>query len=109
MSAPTPWYRRLIALAELKGDHTQKDIAESLGVSKSAVTNWKQGMRPDPEQVKMAAQVYETDLLDLLRIAYVEEGKKPKKRGGGRGGWRPRTGPTSASARARKSTGATTT
>ena len=39
---------------------------------------------PDPEQVKMAAQVYDADPLELLRIAYLdgdtEESKpKPKK------------------------------
>ena len=76
----TPWYKRLMALAEIKGDHTQQDVATALGVSKSAVTAWKQGTRPDPEQVKMAARVYDADLLDLLRIAYVEEEEKPKKR-----------------------------
>jgi transcriptional regulator with XRE-family HTH domain len=80
MSAPTPWYRRLMALAELKGDHTQQEVAQALGVSKSAVTGWKQGTRPDPEQVQAAARVYGADLIELLTIAYADEDEKPKKK-----------------------------
>jgi hypothetical protein len=30
MSAPTPWYQRLLDLAELHGDHQQQEIAEPM-------------------------------------------------------------------------------
>jgi transcriptional regulator with XRE-family HTH domain len=69
---PSPWYRRLLALAELAGDQTQQDIAQTLGVSKSAVTGWKEGTAPRPEQVKAAATAYGVDALELLRIAYLD-------------------------------------
>ena len=80
-----PWYRRLMALAELNGDHTQQDVARALGVSKGAITSWKGGVRPDPEQVKTAARVYGADPLELLRIAYLDgdgraEEPKPNNR-----------------------------
>jgi transcriptional regulator with XRE-family HTH domain len=79
MSAPTPWYRRLMALAELNGDRTQQDVAHTLGVSKAAVTSWKGGTRPDPEQVKAAARAYGADPLELMRIAYLDgDAEKPK-------------------------------
>jgi transcriptional regulator with XRE-family HTH domain len=73
-----------MALAELNGDHTQQDVAHTLGVSKGAITNWKGGMRPDPEQVKAAARAYGVDALELLRIAYLDgdepaEEPKPKE------------------------------
>ena len=74
----TPWYRRLMALAEIRGHRSQQDVAHALGVSKSAVTNWKNGVRPDPEQVKEAARVYDVDALELLRIAYLDEDEEPK-------------------------------
>jgi hypothetical protein len=32
---PTPWYRRVMALAEPAGDRTQQDVAPTLGVSKT--------------------------------------------------------------------------
>jgi hypothetical protein len=49
MSTPpkrTPWYRRLVALAELKGDITQHAIADRLGVSGGAVSAWKNEGHP---------------------------------------------------------------
>ena len=61
MSRPSAWYRRLMALAELKGDHTQQDVAHTFGVSKATVTNWKDAMRPDPERVRAAAEIYDAD------------------------------------------------
>jgi transcriptional regulator with XRE-family HTH domain len=70
---PTPWYRRLLALAELAGDRSQQDIAHTLGVSQSAITGWKQGTAPRPDQVKSAAAAYGADALDLLRIAYLSD------------------------------------
>jgi transcriptional regulator with XRE-family HTH domain len=68
-----------MALAELHGDHTQQDVARTLGVSKGAITSWKQGIRPDREQVKTAARVYGVDLLELLRIAYVDGDEAAQK------------------------------
>jgi transcriptional regulator with XRE-family HTH domain len=70
MSGPSAWYRRLMALGELHGDHTQQDVAHALGVSKATITNWKDGHRPDPERVREAAVVYDADELELPRIAY---------------------------------------
>jgi hypothetical protein len=35
MAKQTAWYRRLVTLAELSGDHAQQDIAKTFGVSKS--------------------------------------------------------------------------
>jgi transcriptional regulator with XRE-family HTH domain len=67
-----------MALAELHGDRTQQDVAKRLGVSKAAITSWKQGMRPDPERVREAAEAYDADELELLRIAYIEDRPKPK-------------------------------
>ena len=67
----TPWYRRLLALAELAGDHEQQDIARALGISGAAITRWKQGTPPSPENVKAAARVYGVDPLELLGIAYI--------------------------------------
>ena len=87
MSAPTRWYRRLMALAELKGDHTQQDVARTLGVSKSAITNWKGGTRPDPEQVKAAARAYDADALELLWIAYLDCDEPALASAGGRFGY----------------------
>lgn len=74
---PSPWYRRLLALAELAGDQTQQDIAQTLGVSKSAVTGWKEGTAPRPEQVKAAASAYGADALELMRIAYLDPDEEP--------------------------------
>jgi hypothetical protein len=76
-----PWYRRLVALAELAGDHDQKDIAERLGVSADAVSGWKTGTEPRPDAVRAAAKAYhdfvnaDTDelLIELLKIAYVPD------------------------------------
>jgi hypothetical protein len=79
MSALTPWYSRLTALAELNGDRTQQDVARTLGVSKGAITSWKGGTRPDPEQVKTAARVYGADPLELLRIAYLDSDETAQK------------------------------
>ena len=66
----TPWYRRLVALAELQGDTAQQDIAERLGVSPGAVSGWKEGRPPKPESVKAAARAYGADYTELLLIAY---------------------------------------
>ena len=79
MRGPTPWYRRLMALAELHGDRTQQDVAKRLGVSKGAVTSWKGGIRPDPEQVKTAVRVYGVDALELMRIAYLDGDEAAQK------------------------------
>jgi transcriptional regulator with XRE-family HTH domain len=60
-----------------------RDVAHTLGVSKSAVTSWKEGTRPNPEQVKAAAAAYGVDPLELLHIAYLSDGNPkaaPKKR-----------------------------
>jgi transcriptional regulator with XRE-family HTH domain len=76
-SALTAWYRRLMALAEINGDRTQQDVAHALGVSKSAVTSWKEGTRPNPEQVKAAAAAYDADPLELMRIAYLSDEEEP--------------------------------
>jgi transcriptional regulator with XRE-family HTH domain len=62
-----------MALAELNGDYTQTHIAERLHVSKSAVTNWKHGTRPDPEHVLQAARVYGADVMELLALAYLTD------------------------------------
>jgi transcriptional regulator with XRE-family HTH domain len=85
MSAPTPWYRRLLALAELHGDHDQQQIAHAIGVTKGTVTGWKQGTPPKPDSVLAAAKHYGVDPLELLRIAYLDgngppEEPKPKNR-----------------------------
>jgi transcriptional regulator with XRE-family HTH domain len=69
MSKPTAWYRRLVALAELKGDITQRDIAQRLGVSDAAVSLWKNGRPPKWESVIAAAEAYDFDPLELMRIA----------------------------------------
>jgi hypothetical protein len=63
----TSWWRRLRALAELAGDSQQKDIAETLGVSASAVTSWRQGKPPSPENVQAAARAYGADPRELMR------------------------------------------
>lgn len=76
---PTPWYRRLLALAELAGDRNQQDIAQAMGISKSTVTGWKEGTAPRPDQVKMAARVYGADPLELMRLAYLSDGDEPKE------------------------------
>jgi transcriptional regulator with XRE-family HTH domain len=72
----TPWYRRLLALAELGGDVTQEEIAERIGVSPGAVSSWKRGTLPKWEQVVDAAKAYGVEPLELMRIAYLagEEG-----------------------------------
>jgi hypothetical protein len=57
-------------------------VANTLGVSKATITNWKGGMRPVPERIIDAARVYGADALELLRLAYLEDRpkQKPKKR-----------------------------
>jgi transcriptional regulator with XRE-family HTH domain len=67
---PSRWYERLLALAELHGDHDQKGIARAIGVSKGTMTNWKQGAAPTAQSVIAAARHYGVDPLELLRIAY---------------------------------------
>lgn len=79
----TPWFRRLLALAELKGDIRQEDIADRIGVSPGAVSSWKKGTLPKWEQVIDAARAYGVDELELLRIAYLPDhppGRTPKDR-----------------------------
>jgi transcriptional regulator with XRE-family HTH domain len=78
MSGPSAWYRCLMGLAALKGDHTQQDVAHTLGVSKATITNWKDGTRPDPERIRAAAIAYDADELELLRFAFIEDRPKPK-------------------------------
>lgn len=80
----TPWYRRLVALAELAGDHTQQEIAETLGVSAAAVTGWKQGTPPRAETVVAAARAYDADATELLQIAFLDDDdlNHPKDKGG---------------------------
>jgi transcriptional regulator with XRE-family HTH domain len=75
MTAPkeTKWWRRLRALAELAGDSQQKQIAETLGVSAAAVTSWRHGQPPSPDNVKAAAHAYGVDPVELLAIAYLDE------------------------------------
>jgi transcriptional regulator with XRE-family HTH domain len=79
MTKQSAWWGRLLALAELAGDRTQQDIAETLGVSAAAVTGWKQGTPPSPNNVKAAARAYHVDALELLRIAFLD-GEEPTKR-----------------------------
>lgn len=74
----SPWWRRLVALAELAGDRHQQDIAATLGVSEAAVSGWKHGTPPSPENVKAAARAYGADPLELMGIAYLSEGESPK-------------------------------
>jgi transcriptional regulator with XRE-family HTH domain len=75
MNAPkeTKWWRRLRALAELAGDSQQKQIAETLGVSPAAVTSWRHGQPPSPDNVKAAAHAYGVDPLELMGIAYLDD------------------------------------
>jgi transcriptional regulator with XRE-family HTH domain len=85
MSAPTPWYQRLLDLAELHGDHQQQEIAEAIGVTKGTVTGWKHGTPPHPQSVLAAAEHYGVDPLEMLRIAYLPDDElaeepKPKNR-----------------------------
>jgi transcriptional regulator with XRE-family HTH domain len=70
----TPWFRRLIALAELKGHRTQQEIADGLHVSDTAVGRWRDGKPPKPENVKSAARAYGVDALERMRIAYLSDG-----------------------------------
>jgi transcriptional regulator with XRE-family HTH domain len=72
MTKPSPWWRRLLALAELAGDLEQKDIANRLGVSPAAVSDWKnRGTELDPNQLRKAARAYsaftEADTDQLFR------------------------------------------
>lgn len=75
----SPWWRRLAALAELAGDRHQQDIARTLGVSEAAVSGWRHGTPPGPENVKAAARAYGADALELMAIAYgLHEGETEK-------------------------------
>lgn len=73
---PTRWYRRLVALAELAGDHQQQDIAAALGVSKSTVTDWKKGTPPSPETIMAAFKAYDFDPHEQFDLAYIAEGSE---------------------------------
>jgi transcriptional regulator with XRE-family HTH domain len=88
----TRWWRRLHALAELAGDSQQKDIAETLGVSAAAITNWKQGQPPKAENVIAAARAYGVDPMELMRIAFLEEEESGPKAPAPRGRRRPKIG-----------------
>lgn len=88
------WWRRISALAELNGDHDQKDIAATLGVSASTVSAWKNdGTPPQAESIVAAATAYSVDAKELFAVAWMEpeEPQKddPKAR---RAGSRARTG-----------------
>lgn len=84
MSA-TNWWKRLTALAELAGDGTQQEIAETLQVSPAAVSGWRHGGPPRPETVLAAARAYDADPLDLLRIAFIEDEQPVQRRKNARG------------------------
>lgn len=75
---PTRWWKRLIALAELHGDHTQQEIAETLGVSPGAVSGWRYGRPPRAETVVHAARTYDTDPVELLKLVFVDTDPAPK-------------------------------
>jgi len=81
MGRLTAFYRRLLALAELHGDATQRDIANTVGVSPAAVTGWKDGTLPQPAQIKQIAAAYDADPLELMRIAYLSDGEPKARRG----------------------------
>lgn len=68
----TRWWRRLTALAELNGDHTQQEIAETLGVSPGAVSGWRYGRPPRAETVVHAAEVYGVDPGELLILTFID-------------------------------------
>jgi transcriptional regulator with XRE-family HTH domain len=85
MVKQTPWYRRLLALAELGGDVTQDEIAERLHVSPGAVSAWKRGTPPKPESVITAAHEYGVDALEMLRIAYLSGSEDDPGPKGGQG------------------------
>lgn len=87
MKRPTAWFRRLLDLAELAGDIDQQDIAQRIGVSKSAITSWKEGTEPRIDAVRSATKAYkefvdtDTDELfnELLHAAYpLNKGDDPK-------------------------------
>jgi transcriptional regulator with XRE-family HTH domain len=68
------------ALAELKGDITQQDIAERLEISGGAVSAWKnEGTLPDWQQVIAAARAYDADPLELMRIAFLSDDEVKKR------------------------------
>ncbi len=76
------WYERILELAELKGDYDQVRIAQTVGVTKGTVTNWKKGKPPTPENVIAVARAYGVDEMEMLRIAYLpdyEEQPEAKK------------------------------
>ncbi|KLO31614.1 hypothetical protein ABW16_01955 [Mycolicibacter heraklionensis] len=76
----TRWWKRISALAELHGDHTQQEIAESLGVSPGAVTGWRYGRPPRAETVVRAAEVYGVDPGELLILTFIDPKKgKPRR------------------------------
>jgi transcriptional regulator with XRE-family HTH domain len=61
------------------GDQTQQDIAERLGVSKTAVTGWKQGLLPRWELVKTAARVLATPSCCALRLwCFTDQVRAPR-------------------------------
>jgi transcriptional regulator with XRE-family HTH domain len=75
----TAWFKWLVAIADRAGDTTQQDIAQTLGVSKSAVTAWAQGTLPSPEVILRAAAAYRFSATELFEIAYVDQSDLPKK------------------------------
>jgi hypothetical protein len=70
MAKHTAWFKWLVAIADRHGDHTQQDIARTLGVSKSTITGWAKGTPPNPENVLKAAERYGIDPAELFHIAY---------------------------------------
>lgn len=81
----SPFFRRLMALAEFKGDETPTAVARKLGKSKTTVWNWAHRKTiPSRKTVELIARVYDGDAKDLWLRATMpesgehEEGNRPK-------------------------------
>ena len=54
-------------MRELRGDRSQQEVAESLGISKSAYAMYEQGNRVPRDEVKVRiAKLYGVSVLDLF-------------------------------------------